>query len=211
MQQWKSEAGPIDNDLGTYLSFKLRFIECLYLLRAKIKATNEYQLIENTQGPEQADPHEAHTMQAALYTWVIGLVDEGADGVNVFRLAKNKFPQEADEIKLYQRKCRSGLDLLRNFRHKHGAHVFDFEEVIFASQGLMNNKDSIEIVVTAVLNFSESLASQERLMFPDFEQRLAAFVKKHNLSETFRKLMLETPTVAAALREHTPGSIPFLS
>jgi hypothetical protein len=82
--------------------------------------------------------------------------------------------KDIDEAKT---QIKPGLDLIRTFRNKHGAHSDRFDILLGTHRALHANKPLIEKSVSWFLAISEDLVEQEGRIFPDFSVRLEAFIQ----------------------------------
>ncbi|HEY6763629.1 MAG TPA: hypothetical protein VI386_02565 [Candidatus Sulfotelmatobacter sp.] len=192
-----------------YLSFKIRFIEALQF--AKLR-NDTIATCKPGEGGHDCAEHLVHTFQAALYTWVAGLNDEDSRSVNVFRLWKEFFEsnilimKKLDEAKA---EIGPGLDLIRIFRNRHGAHADRFDILLATHRALQEKQPLIEKSVGYFLEICEALVLQENSIFPDFGVRLDAFMKAHNLNDTFRCIAISTPTlreIKRGVQQETPAA-----
>ena len=190
-----------------YLSFKIRFIEAVQFAKLRKDTVALCKPVENG---HDCTEHLVHTSQAALYTWVAGLNDEDPRSVNVFRLWKEFFESNAPTMqKLDEAKAEigPGLDLIRTFRNRHGAHADRFDILLGTHRALQANQLLIEKSVSYFLEICEALVLREQLIFPDFAARLEAFMKAHNLNDAFRCIAASTPTLRE-IRQDVPPAVP---
>lgn len=199
----KDEPNLENNKFERYLSFKIRFIEAVQFAKLRTATLARCKPVKNG---HDCTEHLVHTAQAALYTWVAGLNDEDFRSVNVFRLWREFFGANASEMKKLdeaEADIGPGLNLIRTFRNRHGAHADAFDILLATHWALQENQPLIEKSVSYFLEICEALVLQEQIIFPDFAARLEAFIKAHKLNDAFRCIAASIPTLRE-IRQQTP-------
>jgi len=199
----------VSDKFERYLSFKLRFIEALDLAKLRKQKAGA---CKQTKVGHDCGSHVVHTLQSALYTWVAGLYDEDPRSVNVFDLLEEFFDSEPEVIKIVrdaQAKVKSGLELIKTFRNKQGAHADLFGSSIEVQNALAKNERLIELSIGLFLIICESLVHEEKRIFPDFDERLKLYVKANSLNDMFSCRAASKPRVREVTLEIAPAFHPY--
>jgi hypothetical protein len=205
----RNQPDSVSDKFERYLSFKLRFIEALDLAKLRKQKAGA---CKQTKVGHDCGSHVVHTLQSSLYTWVAGLYDKDPRSANVFDVWKECFESEPEVLKIVRNaeaKVKPGLELIRTFRNKQGAHADLFGSSIEIQIALAKNQRLIEQSIGYFLIICETLVHEEKRIFPDFDERLKIYVKAHSLNDMFSCRAMSKPRVREVTLEVGPASHPY--
>lgn len=180
--------------LRRYFIFRMKLVELMHFNVLWDTLRKNRFAPENVLGHEGVD--FAHSVRTAALSWFCTVVDQSRDGLNVFDLWRQLFPNHRAEIERVWNEVKPQFGKLREFRDKCGFHADTPRSYFLAKQRVLGNP-KLAKSVQSFLTLAILLVKSEAKELPDFVSEVEAFLLDFELEfdarfkrDSFKRLLI---------------------